>query len=540
MATQREIAQAQEIARLKAQGEADKQLLAAATDVIKEGNQNNSEMKKAIERIGARVHDTNTGDTLARRHVMMTGGPQARGSNAYSSISGPASLNMPWPEEQLKRLKVYDENAARCYINHRKSRGLPLMGLGPMWIKMGALMGAKGQGYGANDEHDYRQAARYLDGWKDSYGEDDLEREYARHNEKGVACGPRSIAKSKRFGVPWEGKDSGQITKAALAEASGTTGGYLIPPQFQSELLTIQAEEAFFKPRCRVQPMNALTVQWPTLDITTVQSTGVSPYFGGIQMTWQPEAALINESEPAFRLDDWTAWTMTLYAVSSNQLLADNGIGLDALMTMLFGEACAWFEEYAYLRGAGAGSSMPMGVINSPCAIQQTRSAGAGQSFFWLTDAAAMLSHAQIRGWNNNIWIAHQSVLPQFIQMAGGGQTATSASAGNPAGNLLVWMNQFEEGATKKLPDAFLNGRPLFFTEKLPQLGNVGDVMLVDPSHYVIGQRLDIQIDISPHYLFRNYQLAWRVIFRSDGKFWLNNAITDAEGWTVSPAVLLK
>lgn len=444
------------------------------------------------------------------------------------------SHNIPWPSrEKLERLKVYDEQAARCYINHRKSRNLPLLGQGPMWIKMGAMMGAK------DKDHDYMQAARYLPGWREGYNDEAFEKEYSSATEKGIICGPRSIAKARRDGVPWEGKE--QVTKAALAEASGSTGGYLIPPQFQSELLTIQAEEAFFKPRCRVQPMNALTVQWPTLDITTVQATGVSPYFGGIQMTWQPEAALINESEPAFRMTDWTAWTMVLYAVSSNQLLADNGIGLDALMTMLFGEACAWFEEYAYLRGLGSGSSMPLGVINSPCAIQQTRASGAATAYFQLSDAAAMYSHAQIRGWDNNIWIMHQSALPQLIQMVGGMGAVPSASAapGLP-GNLLVWMNQYEEGASKKLPQAFLNGRPLFFTEKLPQLGTLGDVMLVDPSHYVIGQRLDIQIDISPHYLFRNYQLAWRVIFRSDGKFWLNNPITDAEGWTVSPAVLLK
>lgn len=496
----------------------DQELLAALT----QSTQTNKQLLAMMEKTAAEP----ARDALKGRQFL---------SGGFHSGPAAASFNMPWPkQEQLERLKVYDENAARCYINHRKSRGLPLMGWGPMFIEMGAARGYQ----------EYKDAARSQFGWKQTTDDDEA---LYRKWTKGGGHGPYSVGKAISSGkVPWAGErmfsaQDFQVAKAAMAEASGTTGGYLLPPQFQSELLTIQAEEAFFKPRCRIQPMNALTVQWPTLDITTAQATGVSPYFGGIQMTWQPEAALINESEPAFRMDDWTAWTMVLYAVSSNQLLADNGIGLDALMTMLFGEACAWFEEYAYLRGLGAGASMPLGVINSPCAIQQTRLAGAGTSNFWLNDAAGMFSHAQIRGWDNNIWIMHQSVLPQLIQMVGGmaGTPSASAQPGMP-GNLLVWMNQYEEGASKKLPNAFLNGRPLFFTEKLPQIGNTGDVMLVDPSHYVIGQRLDIQIDISPHYLFRNYQLAWRVIFRSDGKFWLNNPITDSQGFTVSPAVLLK
>ncbi|MDE2102044.1 MAG: phage major capsid protein [Patescibacteria group bacterium] len=473
---------------------------------------------------------------IIKRLEDMANRPAAGAGNGRNYLMGHNSpydgqgkmVDPGWPLEKLQRLKVYDQAAVSTIINHRKGRSLPLLGWGPMLMEIGANCGIQ----------QYKDAARSQLGWRGGSDEENDKQLYNRY-VKSHGHGPYRASKANMEGkAPWEEKSSGfwTVEKAALAESSGQTGGYTLPPQFQSELLTIQAEEAFFKQRCRVQPMNALTVQWPTLDVTTNQGTGVSPYFGGIQMTWQPEAALINESEPAFRLTDWTANTMVLYAVSSNQLLADNGIGLDALMTMLFGEAAAWFEEYAYLRGTGAGSSMPLGVLNSPCAILQTRNTA---NSFFLTDAAGMLSHSQIRGWNNQIWMMHQSVIPQMIQMVGGGTVGT-ASTTNIPGNLLVWMNQFESGAAKKLPDAFLNNRPLFFTEKLPQLGTTGDVMLVDPSHYIIGQRLDVQIDISPHYLFRNNQLAWRVIFRSDGKFWLNGAITDAEGWSVSPAVVLK
>lgn len=439
-----------------------------------------------------------------------------------------AGSNAAWPTDKLENLKAYDMEAARCFMQGPNGTRRKLLGWGPMLIKMGAVSGIP----------EYQRAAAQI-GWQPSHGEEQLEKEFARMSANGQSYGPRSVQKARSSGVPWEPAGS-QVRKAALAEGSGVTGGYLIPPQYMAELLTIQEEEAFFKPRCRVQPMNARTVQWPTLDITSSQSSGTNPYFAGILASWQPEAQLINESEPAFRMTDWVAWDLECYAVSSNQLLADNGIGLDALMTTLFGQAVAWYEEYAYLRGTGAGSSMPVGVLNSPCTIQQSRTVA---SRFTLADAANMFSHLQIRSWDNAMWIMHQSVIPQLIQMASGAVSNTASSTYVP-GNNLVWTNPWtgpgiDGPMAQKLPKAFLNGLPIFFTDKLPSLGTTGDVLLVDASHYIIGQRLDTQIDISPHYLFRSNQLAWRVVFRSDGKFWLNNAITDVNGWSISPAIAL-
>ena len=152
-------------------------------------------------------------------------------------------------------------------------------------------------------------------------------------------------------------------------------------------------------------------------------------------------------------------------------------------------------------------------------------------------ECAAMMAHLQVRSWDDACWIMHQSLLPQLIQM--NDYTGTSN-----VGNRLVWTNPAPPGdvgpMAMKLPQAFLNGLPLYFTEKLPKLGTVGSCALVDWSRYVIGMRLDIQIDVSPHYAFRNNQLAWRVVARCDGKPWLSGAIVDAEGYSVSPFVQLS
>ncbi|OAI46889.1 hypothetical protein AYO44_10560 [Planctomycetaceae bacterium SCGC AG-212-F19] len=91
-------------------------------------------------------------------------------------------------------------------------------------------------------------------------------------------------------------------TKAALNEASGTGGGYLVPPEFYDGLMRVIAEQTFFRRRAFVQPMASATLMFPYLDVTTVQAAGVSPFFGGVLMTWTEEAQTRTETEPQFKM----------------------------------------------------------------------------------------------------------------------------------------------------------------------------------------------------------------------------------------------
>jgi HK97 family phage major capsid protein len=94
----------------------------------------------------------------------------------------------------------------------------------------------------------------------------------------------------------------GQETKAALAEASGATGGYIVPPDFYQQLLAIAAEEATFRSQAFVMPMASATLQFPFLDISTAQTAGNSPFFGGVIANWTSEAQTRTEVEPKFKM----------------------------------------------------------------------------------------------------------------------------------------------------------------------------------------------------------------------------------------------
>jgi HK97 family phage major capsid protein len=310
-------------------------------------------------------------------------------------------------------------------------------------------------------------------------------------------------------------------TKAALGESSGVTGGYTVPPEFYQQLQTIMAEQTFIRPRAFVVPMSSATLQMPYLDVTTVQSAGVSPFFGGVQMYWTAEAQTRTETEPQFKQMELRAWELSGYSVSSNVLLQDSIIGLEKFLMTLFAKAIAWYEEYAFLQGNGAGK--PQGMLAASATIAVTR---AGPSLIQFADVATMWSKLLPVSWNSAVWAFSPSTIPQLLQLKDGNNRAIFIS--------------IDQGITKS-PTWALLGRPAIPTEKLPALGTKGDLMLVDPQFYVIGDRMQIEIAASEHVNFLKNQMTWRVVERVDGQPWMDKPVTLQDGSTqVSPFVALN
>lgn len=317
--------------------------------------------------------------------------------------------------------------------------------------------------------------------------------------------------------------DLGMELKATtpLAENSGVTGGYTVPPQFVQQLLTLSVEEQVVAPRASKQPMTSMTLQVPSLDYTTVQGAGNTPFLGGVIPEWVAEAQTRPQTEPQFRQTELKAWELSLYTVASNNLLQDNAVGLDSLLTQLFSKAIGWYTDYAYIRGDGVGK--PLGMLNAPATIVVNRAAG---NRFGFSDYTTMMAKLLMQSWDSAVWLMHQSVLPQVTQMV------------DQAGRVI--FIPFNSGATQKSPGT-LGGRPIYYTEKASALGTKGDVMLFDCSLYLLGVRLDIEIAVSPHVRFLQNQMVWRVVWRGDGQPWLQNPITLADGsYTVSPFVVLQ
>jgi HK97 family phage major capsid protein len=308
--------------------------------------------------------------------------------------------------------------------------------------------------------------------------------------------------------------------KAALGESSGVTGGYTVPTQFADQIQLLMAEDTFVRPRAFVQPMASAVMAIPYLDVTTAQPAGVSAFYGGMQAAWTAEAQTRTEYEPQFKQLELRPWELSAYSVSSNVLLQDSAIGLEKFLMTLFAKVIGWTEEYAFLQGNGAGK--PLGMLTCPALITTVRTT-AGKIKY--ADVANLISRILPSSFARAIWVAHPYDLVDLVQL-------------QDAGGRVVWVNALG-GATEKVP-GYLFGRPVFISEKVPTYGTQGDLSLVDPGLYVIGDRMALEVAASEHVNFLKNQMTWRIVERVDGRPWVEKAITLADGSsTVSPFVTI-
>lgn len=329
----------------------------------------------------------------------------------------------------------------------------------------------------------------------------------------------------------------------ALAEQTGTGGGYTVPVQYYADLMRLLGEESFTRKLATILPMQSRTMYVPAVDQSITPAVGTAAWWGGIQATFQPEAQSISNSQPSFRQLELTARDLVFTCTASNQLMQDNAVGLDTVLTTMFQEAMGWFFDWFMLRGTGV--NQPLGTLNAPAAVTTGGNAGqtsritAGQVN--IADLANMMSHLVLSSWKNAVWVCHPSVLGQLIRMTSATDNAS------PISN-LVWLNPFgnggnaNEGPVSLASPFSILGRPVYFSEKVPNLGTTGDVQLVDFSKMLVGDRLAVQIETSNQFLFQTNQVIWRIIQRWDAQPWLNNSIILGDGgqsYRVSTIVLL-
>lgn len=312
----------------------------------------------------------------------------------------------------------------------------------------------------------------------------------------------------------------------ALAEHTGATGGLLVPAEFQARVKMVQDTATIVRPRAEIIRMNRRQVTLPVLNQQGTVSGGAS-WYGGIVTYYADEAGSLTESTPSWRDVTLTAHKLTGLTRTSNELLADSAIALEDFLMgdMGFPGAMAHRADMDYLSGSGVGK--PEGILNSNALLATGGHANGNRlanNDVQYEDLTAMLG--KMLPTANGVWIANQSVLTTLMNMNG------------PTGNASYLWGNTQAG----VPNTLL-GRPIIFTDKLPALGTLGDIMLVDFSYYMIGDRQAMTMDMSTQEgnSFVQDQSTWRMTMRHDGKAWMNAPITYQDGTTqVSPFVALS
>ena len=305
--------------------------------------------------------------------------------------------------------------------------------------------------------------------------------------------------------------------RTALAEDAGATGGYGVPTEYGELLLDMSREfNALREYGATVINMNRATMELPLLNVETAQTAGQTALAAGGLAYWTEEAAQITESEPRFKLLELHLRKLSTYSILSNEVRQDFA-GLDGILSRALAKAVGSAEEYAFFRGDGAGK--PLGILNSGCLLSPQR---ATANLIGLVDVSQMISDFLVESYDNAVWFMTQLAYDQLI-----------SNFTDP----ITWIPDMKTDWKQ----ATLLGYPIRVVGCLPGLDTAGDIILADPSYYIIGDDpRGMQIAISDDYLFPYDRSVFRITKRVDGRPALGSAITYEDGSsTYSPFVVL-
>lgn len=307
---------------------------------------------------------------------------------------------------------------------------------------------------------------------------------------------------------------------AVLSGQEIADGGALVPEEFRAMMGESMLEAAVIRPGAMVIPMTTETMRYPYIRDYDHSSGQV---YGGWQVYRLERGERIPRTRPTWGQQRLTVTTQAAATVVANELLADSAIALGTFIERGLPEAIGWAEDYDFIRGSGAGE--PKGILESDALITTTdtgRRGGAGE-LFTAADAGDMLSRLLPACQRRAVFVAHPGMYASIAQMTlSGAQFA-------------------RRGPTDDVP-LYVNGRPVYFSEHCSVPGTSGDVVLVDRSRYIIGDRQAVSVASSMHLLFDQMETIIIAHSRNDGQLMMERPLTLRHGganWTVSCAVQL-
>lgn len=305
-------------------------------------------------------------------------------------------------------------------------------------------------------------------------------------------------------------------TASPATEGSGSEGGYLIPPDFRTNIMTKVFGEDSLLPRTDQQQTSSTSITIPVDETTPWQTSG------GIQVFWEGEGSSMGQSKPALNNVTVRAHKLAAIVAVTDELLED-APSLTAYLNRKVPEKMQYKVNDALLNGDGVGK--PQGVMKAKSLVTVSKEGSQAADTLLYQNVEKMWSRMYAPCRRNAVWIMNQDMEPQLSQMVfpGGSGTGTVASGYFPA---YMPANGLRDGA----PNGTLKGRPIIYTEAAGAIGDLGDVMLVDFTQYLsLVKGGGMKSDVSIHLWFDQGITAFRYTLRIGGQCWWAGSITRAK-----------
>ena len=332
---------------------------------------------------------------------------------------------------------------------------------------------------------------------------------------KGLWSAEHNIPASKQGSFRYPNMET---TMKALGESQGSTGAFILFTEFYPELQKLIIEKQIVRKYAKIIPMNQESIRVPRIyDNTHYNATYGVQVHGGMTVNVAAEASdrSATGGDPVFADAMLIAKVYAEMHKVSNELLMDSPMALAPLLQTLLFESLGFREDYDCLLGNGVNKIL--GVLNSANAalISTTRTQTSHLTF---DDALNQYTSMLPSSLNSAIWICSPSAFRDVMKF--------SVVVG--LGGSTVMIGNYPGQTGVQAPPAYLLGRPIFISEKVPALGTAGDLSFVDYNYFLLGDRMQPTLTTSDQRYFETYQTAFLLSERIDGQPWLSTTLTAA------------
>ena len=245
--------------------------------------------------------------------------------------------------------------------------------------------------------------------------------------------------------------------------------------------------------------------------------------WGGIQSYYVAGGAEKTKSKPKFRQIEMSLIKLIGLCYAEDSLIQD-AARLGEYLREAFTDEINFKLNASILSGNGSGQ--PLGVLNSGALVTVDKESGqVADSIIW-DNILAMLKRYRPMIPGAGVWVTNQDCIGQLLSMS-----IPIGTAGIP----VYQPSNIPGGA------GMLAGMRVLYNEAAPTLGDVGDILLMDPRAYLLIDKAGIQSASSIHLRFQYDETTYRWVYRHNGQPLFASPITPYTGSdTVSPFVCVQ
>ena len=275
--------------------------------------------------------------------------------------------------------------------------------------------------------------------------------------------------------------------KNVLSEGTSTSGGYLLPTEFEYKLVESLLAENVMRKLCSVMTTSN------DREIPIESSFGVA--------NWALESAAIAESDSTFGQIVMKAYKLARLTKVSDELMQDSAFDMSAYLAGAFGKSFGRAEESAMVNGDG---------VNKPTGITSTTTTVALASATAITsDEVLGIYHGLKQPYRPfGVWLMNDSTLLAVRKLKDGSGAY-----------------YFVPAMTAGMPDTFL-GKPVYTSEFMPTMTTgAKSILFGDFKYYRIADRQTRTLQRLNELYAANGQVGFIGRERVDGKLLLNEAV---------------